>query len=353
MARDNRRRGFTLIELLVVLFIISILLALIFPAIQRARATARRTQCQQRLHQIGAAMAAFESAQRRLPRLYRHDNLPFAANQYYSPHTELLPYLDQQVLHDRIDFKLPADDCDLIGLSGCLHTWANAQHAEVAAVRLEMFLCPADPRAAVGAGNSYRVNVGSGIAWTKLPWESLSASGPFISESREPLSSAGLRDGSTYTAAWSEKLIGDGNGNLVSPRTDMLDDLAHSCLPPAASPPVPELFTDQFAKCCQSLDPTTTPHDSFAGYTWFITGPRHAWYNHVLPPNVAAPDCLAHAMISTADFGAFSARSFHPGGVNVLMMDASARFVSDNVSLRTWRALGTRAGGEVVGNNEL
>jgi prepilin-type N-terminal cleavage/methylation domain-containing protein len=345
MARDKRPRGFTLIELLVVLFIISVLLALIFPAIQRARTAARRTQCQQRLHQIGAAMAAFESAQRRLPRLYRHDNYPFRANQFYSPHTELLPYLDQQVLHDRIDFKLPADDCDLLGLSGCLNTWANAQHAEVAAVRLEMFLCPADPRAAVGAGNSYRVNVGSGLAWAKFPSESLSASSPFISERRDPLSSAGTRDGSTYTAAWSEKLIGDGNGNLYSARTDMLDAL--SCWQ-AAGP-----TTDQFAKCCQSLDPTSTPHDSFAGYTWFITGPRHTWYNHVLPPNVAAPDCLAHAMISTQDFGAFSARSFHPGGVNVLMMGGEVRFVSDNVSLRTWRALGTRAGGEVVGNTEF
>ena len=43
--------------------------------------------------------------------------------------------------------------------------------------------------------------------------------------------------------------------------------------------------------------------------------------------------------------GAFGARSFHSGGVNVLMMDGAVRFVGDSVDLATWRALGTRAGG--------
>jgi prepilin-type processing-associated H-X9-DG protein len=45
-----------------------------------------------------------------------------------------------------------------------------------------------------------------------------------------------------------------------------------------------------------------------------------------------------------------TAKSYHTGGVQVLMCDGSVRFVSDNVNLATWRALGSRAGGEVVGD---
>lgn len=46
--------------------------------------------------------------------------------------------------------------------------------------------------------------------------------------------------------------------------------------------------------------------------------------------------------------GSFPARSNHGGGVNVVMMGGSVRFVGNNVDLATWRALSTRAGGEIV-----
>jgi prepilin-type processing-associated H-X9-DG protein len=49
-------------------------------------------------------------------------------------------------------------------------------------------------------------------------------------------------------------------------------------------------------------------------------------------------------------YAAVTARSYHSGGVNVLLMDGSVRFVGNGIALATWRALGTRAGGEVVGN---
>jgi prepilin-type processing-associated H-X9-DG protein len=50
-------------------------------------------------------------------------------------------------------------------------------------------------------------------------------------------------------------------------------------------------------------------------------------------------------------YAAVTSRSFHPGGVNVLMMDGSVRFVRNSIAQATWRALGTRAGGEVIGND--
>ena len=46
-----------------------------------------------------------------------------------------------------------------------------------------------------------------------------------------------------------------------------------------------------------------------------------------------------------------AARSYHPGGVNVLFADGSGRFVSNGISMATWQAIGTRAAGDLPGND--
>jgi hypothetical protein len=75
------------------------------------------------------------------------------------------------------------------------------------------------------------------------------------------------------------------------------------------------------------------------------------WFNHVAPPNAKLADCSSREMASTpfaTQDAAVTARSLHSGGVWVLMMDGSTRFVRDGINLATWRALGTRSGGETV-----
>ena len=63
-------------------------------------------------------------------------------------------------------------------------------------------------------------------------------------------------------------------------------------------------------------------------------------------------DMITATESSTGDtYAAVTSRSFHGGGVNSLLMDGSVRFIRDGVSLETWRALGTRAGGEVAAND--
>jgi prepilin-type processing-associated H-X9-DG protein len=73
-------------------------------------------------------------------------------------------------------------------------------------------------------------------------------------------------------------------------------------------------------------------------------------YNHVAPPNWRAIDCGTRSAIADApgEHAIISARSHHPGGVNASMGDGSVRFVSDSVDLQIWRAVGTRANGEVA-----
>ena len=73
---------------------------------------------------------------------------------------------------------------------------------------------------------------------------------------------------------------------------------------------------------------------------------REYWtaYHHYHNPNSNVPD------MGTCGNGIFAARSYHVGGVHTLMCDGSVRFVSENIDLNTWRAIGTRAGGEVLGD---
>ena len=103
------RPGFTLVELLVVISIIGLLIALLLPAVQAARESARRMNCSSNLRQLGLASALFHDAFRRYPPGYLgvqpHSHVPCQANtpaQYVGTLPFLLPYLEAGVIYDRI-----------------------------------------------------------------------------------------------------------------------------------------------------------------------------------------------------------------------------------------------------------
>ena len=89
-----------------------------------------------------------------------------------------------------------------------------------------------------------------------------------------------------------------------------------------------------------------TPLWDFKGEYWTLqdTG-RGGPYYHVMPPD--QPACAVSAGFGNVD-SFIGPSSFHPGGVNVLLLDGSVRFIKSSVNLSTWNALGTRAGGEVI-----
>src|ERR1700752_3744782 len=110
--RTNRRvSGFTLVELLVVIAIIGVLLALLIPAVQSARETSRRAACQNNLKQLGAALTNYETTKKRWPpgkKWSGPTNDPHSFAMAWSSY--LLNYLEEKVIADEINYKLPFTD---------------------------------------------------------------------------------------------------------------------------------------------------------------------------------------------------------------------------------------------------
>jgi prepilin-type N-terminal cleavage/methylation domain-containing protein/prepilin-type processing-associated H-X9-DG protein len=93
--RTRRHCGITLIELLVVTAIIGVLMAILIPAVMQARETARRTQCQNNLKQLGIALHNYHGARK---------SFPAGTDNEWSWNARILPFLEETSLHYRLDF---------------------------------------------------------------------------------------------------------------------------------------------------------------------------------------------------------------------------------------------------------
>lgn len=129
----RRRAGFTLIELLVVIAIIAILIALLVPAVQKVRAAAARSQCENNMKQIGLAFGSFESATGFFPPGAARVAIPqlgIPANVKHSWTPFILPYLEQDAVYRLYDFK---------------SDWTAAANKTARESFLPVFTCPASP----------------------------------------------------------------------------------------------------------------------------------------------------------------------------------------------------------------
>ena len=321
------RQGFTLVELLVVIAIIGILVALMLPAIQAARETARRAQCRNNLRQIGVALHNFHDSQRSFPPGYVSTVGPGGPADDRGPGwgwgAAILPQLEQSGLNSQILF-----DKDI----------ADPANAAARMTSLPVFLCPSN------GGNPY------------FTVDLLNDSTPGYST---PLKDA---NGNPVQVAHSNYVGIFGNPE-ITPDPGFL-----SLAPDRSSAYRGMFYRNAKVRFADVTDGTSTTlfvgerssNLAYATWTGAVTGGQ-------VPPKIpdaygygpeGAPVMILGHSGDASDVPPHTPNSpvnhvddfwsQHAQGVNFLFVDGSVRNISDSINPQVWWALGTRAGGEDV-----
>ena len=319
------RRGFTLVELLVAIAIIAVLLLIMLPAMQAVREAARKTTCRNNLRQIGLGLANYHTDHRKFP--------PFLINRKGNPQrisdedkganwlVHLLPYLEQGSLYDEWDRRIPANE-------------NPGRSTEVA-----LFKCPSDSNSTenfcnYAGGEWARGNYGMNVS----PCSFNASSGDSGARSRlggfggvnYSTRMASFKDGTSHTVAVDELRAG------LNP-----EDIRGSWAMPGLSAGTSALFGDAGTPNARGGNADDMENCEAAG--------------------LAGDSSRGMGCFESKSTAQMAARSAHRGGVHVLMVDGSVRFVHDDVEskaekdkcgsgpLGVWQAIHTRAGGEHIG----
>jgi prepilin-type N-terminal cleavage/methylation domain-containing protein len=292
------RRGFTLVELLVVIAIIGLLVALLLPAIQAARESARKTSCRNNLHQIGIAVHNYEAAFGKLPPGYKYASSAQGNALGHSWTDMVLPFMELKSIYERIDFKKPIYD---------------PVNAAIREIHIDTLICPTDdvsPTGFVEMGDEryamacYVANFGTpdldedqeqALAANGRPW------GPFYRNSKTKLKD--ITDGTAKTL-----MVGERQNGLFRHQ---------------GSHGVHTSYETTWAGAVREI---TDPTDDHGHMVLFQTG-------HT-PNDVDSDDRDVSAS--------------HSGEAQFLMCDASVHAINEDIDEKVYLALGTMNGEEKV-----
>jgi prepilin-type processing-associated H-X9-DG protein len=352
-----------LIELLVVISIIAVLIALLLPAVQSAREAARRAQCTNNLKQLGLAVASYLDRNQVMPFLHgNYSNLggpPPGSPWPLGWGASILPGLEQQALFNTINWSFGSDN--------------TVQNKTVALTRVDTYICPSESRQVgpwqTNTWTNYHANIGGPASvktWSGVIIPIRSDPGNLPGQTNAspagslgPLPLASIIDGTSNTAAFSEKLVGiAGSTPVLLSSLDAKRVTFDSPLNVTADSGNPATSL-AFVQSCNGLKGTTASYvpTQWTGAVWHGShaGTLHFnAYTHVNTPNRMS----CHAANGPGGdpgswYDAITPTSNHPGGVNTGFCDGSVRFIKDSINMPTWWAIGTRDGGEVVSADSL
>jgi len=315
-SKPGLRRGFTLIELLVVIAIIAVLIALLLPAVQQAREAARRSQCKNNLKQIGLALHNYHDTFNTLPP--GSIVLLNAAKTVYNGHAwtwhaSLLPYIDRGNLYQAIQ----GPD----GMGNELPKVADAKPQLAGTTVISTFWCPSQPDVSKGVQkdnfkpSNYNGNMGTLIGdagdnciggafqtiedYSTKPGGCMNADGMFYISSSVRFRD--VTDGLSSTIAVSEVIDSGGDADMLGGAGS---DRKYIFSTGGDSNPPTEMT--EYLIAAEGNDPINS-------------------------------------------YGEEAAGSYHVGGAHFLLGDGAVRFISENISMSTYRSISTRAKNEIVG----
>ena len=350
---NTNRQGFTLVELLVVIAIIGILVALLLPAVQAAREAARRSDCTNRLRQLGIATHNYHDTQKILP---THGNLPTSL----SSQAQLLPYMENQILYDLVDQTVH---------------WSNNRNADAYWTEVPQLRCPSGPEiqwTECGRAPQRTGSLPEGIHQTSLSPHYVGVMG----------ARPGPRRGGSiiYTKNCGPPSGGRGGGTFSFPEDTYYQDNCNDgtfnsggvsingVIYPFSKKLNLAKITDGTSKTmlygelsweAGAMAPwivgsvtgaNTPPADWQTSSRGWVHGAKNITHSireaaMTLPEGADPNDNTTRTDTPLTDT---SLGSNHPGGLNILMCDASTHFVNEDIDLKeVYRPMASRASDDI------
>ena len=338
----QNRKGVTILDVLVVLVILVVLAAVLLPGVGRHGEASRRSDCKNKLKQIGLAMHNYLETHNTFPPGWVAVRGPSSGEQERSAYgwgTYIIPFIESSPLYKSIDFK--ADD-------PTFQTQAQFSFRQFAQTAMPIYRCPSDlgesqdrtSSVALMGTTNYVGNFGVGIPL--LEHESQMMQGVFGCNSRIRIRD--LRDGTTNVVLAGERLLPRVGTAWTEGRLDGPFNSYWAGIPRGTNPlAIVGTVTDGDITELDSDEAMLNHKGQLNGYNRVPQQVRGIAINKTINGQRVSSGELVGKSVS----GGFN--SYHPGGAQIMLGDGSVKFVSESVDPNTWINLMRRSDGEQLG----